>query len=111
MIHSISLVRNFTSHATDLISLRFGLLDVEVSACDYDFGEEGKDFVPLEENKGVPDKFAIGLKGSSILTCLKDICTDNVIMEMSAPSTAVLLHEDSEISDLTLLLMPMLLND
>lgn len=110
-VRSISLVRNFTSQATDLISLRFGLMDVEVSACDYDFGQEGKDFVTLEENKGVPDKFAIGLKGSSILTCLKDICTDNVIMEMSAPSTAVLLHEDSEGSDLTLLLMPMLLNN
>lgn len=111
LIRSINLVRNFTSQAADLISFRFSMMDVEVSACDFDFGAAGKDYVTLAENKSIPDKFAIGLKGSSILSCLKDICTDNVVMEMSLPSSAVLLHEDAEESGLTLLLMPMLLND
>lgn len=106
---SISLVRNFASLASDLISLRFGLMDVEVSACNYDFGEGGKDYVTLVENNNVPDNFAIGLKGSSILACLKDICTDNLKIEMIDASRAVLLHEDAEDSGLTLLLMPMIL--
>ena len=54
--------------------------------------------------------FQIGFKISTMLQLLGCISTDNVALELSDPSRAVLLKEDDRVSGLTLLQMSMIVN-
>lgn len=107
LLRSVKLVSKFASAASELIVLDFGLL-MDISARDLDFGESAKDSVVMIDSKMISSGFQVGLKSSTLLTCLSDIQTKNVRLLMNSASCPVLIKEDDENSDLTLLLMPMI---
>lgn len=110
-IRSARLVRNFASANSDLMRLKVGAMLMDVVAEDLDFSESGQDSVAIVDSQNVPGGFQIGLNAGTLLCCLSDIHTENVIMEVTDSSRAIIFKEDSEDSNLTLLAMPMQLND
>lgn len=110
LLRSVKLVSKFASASSELIVLDFGLL-MDISARDFDFGESAKDSVVMIDYKNIPSGFQVGLKFSTLLTCLSDIQTKNVRLLMNSASHPILIKEEDESSDLTLLLMPMIVDD
>lgn len=111
LMRSVKLVRNFASATSDLVAINFNMMLATVSAKDLDFGEDARDSVLLVNQKNLTADFQIGLKASTLLACLSDVQSENVKMQMNLASTAVLIREDDENSELTLLLMPMIVDD
>lgn len=111
LMNAAKLVRNFAPESTDILCMDLGNnLFMELSTQDTDFSVSAKDTVSIVEEANL-DPMRIGIKGSSLLTCLSDIQTENVKFKISEPAKAITIHEDDENSSILILLMPMLLND
>jgi len=94
--------------ATNMIKLEAGTENCVFSSADIDFNKSAKE--ELKESASAAIK--IGFKG----TFMKDLLAgapDDIVMSFSEPSRAMLIKpvEDDENTELTLLLMPLLLND
>lgn len=108
---SIRLVRNFVSASTDILCLNFsGSMFMELLGFDNDFSLSAKDSLIIADSENI-GQLRIGMSASSLLVCLSDIQTENVKMKFMDSSHAVTIHEDSEDSELLILLMPMQLDD
>lgn len=106
----IRLVRNFAP-VEDILKMEFGKsLFMELSTSDPDYAASARSSVTIVDNDNIGD-LRIGMKSSSLLTCLSDIQTENVKMKFSDSMHAITIHEDSEESELLVLLMPMQMND
>ena len=82
-----------------------------LNASDYDFGRNADEQVAIiNTDTSLPDGMEIGFKIQTMQQLLGCIDCDNVTIEVSDPSRAILLKEDVQVSSLTLLLMPMLVN-
>lgn len=111
LVNAAKLVRNFAPESTDILCMTFdSSLFMELSSQDTDFSVSAKDTVAIVD-KDKLDLMRIGVKGSSLLTCLSDIQTENVKFKLGEPNRAITIHEDDENSSVLILLMPMLLND
>lgn len=109
---AVKFALNFASESSQLIRLQFEPMFCMVSAEDIDFSQSANEVVTVVEQDGIPNnKLSIGLKGTTLLSCLSDIQTENVVFHLADPSRAVVFSEDDADSGLTLLAMPMLLND
>ncbi|MBB4036593.1 DNA polymerase-3 subunit beta [Dysgonomonas hofstadii] len=94
--------------ATNMIKLEASTESCVFSSADVDFNKSAKE----ELKEGATDAIKIGFKG----TFMKDLLAgapDDVVMSFSEPSRAMLVKpvEDDEDTELTLLLMPLLLID
>lgn len=111
LVMAAHLVRNFASVSTDCLRMNFdGGMLMELSAEDIDFAIGAKDAVTIVDSDQL-GKLCIGVKGSSLKTCLSDIQTENVKFKFDNAMHAITIHEDSDDSNLLLLLMPLQLND
>lgn len=102
----------FSAEASNLAILKRNEEHVGITANDDSFGRNAAEQVSIinTDDCQLPDGFQIGFKISTMLQLLGCISTDNVAIELSDPSRAVLLKEDDRVSGLTLLQMPMVVN-
>lgn len=111
LVTATRLVRNFAPTDTDILCMSFSSsMFMELSTTDLDFASSARDSVIIVDSDKIGN-LRIGMKGSSLLTCLSDIQTENVKMKFDDSMHAITIHEDSEESELLILLMPMQLND
>ena len=110
---AVKRVQLMASDASNMVKLSKEGMFLNLSAEDYDFSKTASENLVLAEVDNpltIPDGFAIGFKASSLLMLLGNISTDNVTLQLSAPSRAILVLEDAPNSALVELLMPMQLN-
>lgn len=111
---AVKRVQLMASDASNMVKLSKEGMFLNLSAEDYDFSKTASENLVLAEVDNpltIPDGFAIGFKASSLLMLLGNISTDNVTLQLSEPSRAILVLEDAPNSALVELLMPMQLND
>lgn len=110
MLRALNMVSLFASESSKQVAIRKDGMFVTLEARDIDFSLNGSASVfPTECN--LPDNFAIGFNSDTLRMILSDIPTELVRLELSDPSRAGVVHPDDESIDLTLLIMPMMLND
>lgn len=110
---AVKRVQLMASDASNMVKLSKEGMFLNLSAEDYDFSKTASENLVLAEVDNpltIPDGFAIGFKASSLLMLLGNISTDNVTLQLSEPSRAILVLEDAPTSALVELLMPMQLN-
>lgn len=110
---AVKRVQLMASDASNMVKLSKEGMFLNLSAEDYDFSKTASENLVLAEVDNpltIPDGFAIGFKASSLLMLLGNISTDNVTLQFSEPSRAILVLEDAPNSALVELLMPMQLN-
>ena len=100
----------FASESSQLIRFHIESGRFEVSSEDIDFSTSAKEQLSCEYN-GSP--ISIGFKGSSLMEILSNLTSDNIIIQLAAPSRAGIIvpAEQPENEDILMLIMPMLLND
>lgn len=79
-------------------------------ADDIEFSTEGNELVPILSGMELPENQSTGMKIPVMLSMLNIVGTQNVELHMDEPQRAVLLREDCDNSQLTLLVMPMIIN-
>lgn len=101
-----SLTRVLTmANDTSLIKMQLEGLECKLVAEDFDFSRKSEDSFSISSlNK----KITIGFKGIFMKTCMNVIDSDNIILEMTDPSRAIVIRDKSN-ENKTLLLMPMFL--
>jgi DNA polymerase-3 subunit beta len=112
LLRAIKRTLPFAPDSSQLLSLHFEENDLTVSGDDIDFCEGARDIVDIDFSSLTP--LTIGLKGSTLAKALGYIENSKVIIQMKDASTAVLLvpeTEREENTQVTILMMPMLLND
>ena len=110
---AVKRVQLMASDASNMVKLSKEGMFLNLSAEDYDFSKTASENLVLAEVDNpltIPDGFAIGFKASALLMLLGNISTDNVTLQFSEPSRAILVLEDAPNSALVELLMPMQLN-
>lgn len=110
---AVKRVQLMASDASNMVKLSKEGMFLNLSAEDYDFSKTASENLELAEVDNpltIPDGFAIGFKASALLMLLGNISTDNVTLQLSEPSRAILVLEDAPNSALVELLMPMQLN-
>ena len=104
----------FSSEASNMGTMRYlgGGSHFEMEASDLDFGRKAAEKVAIVngESLTLPDGFAIGYKISTMLSVLGLAAADNIVFDLADPSRAIVIREDDANSSLTLLCMPMLVN-
>lgn len=100
----------FASESTQLIKLRMGMNNIELSSEDVDFATSASEDVMCDYSGAA---MSIGFKGSTLFEVLNNLESDNVIIELADPSRAGVIRpeEQPEGEDVLMLIMPMLLND
>ena len=107
---AIKRVLPFASDSSQLLALHIDPTEMRVVSNNFDFREGADDKVGVEFNCSEP--FTIGLKGSTLLKALGYINNLEVSIKMSDPSRAVLLEpKEQPKTEVTILLMPLLLNE
>jgi DNA polymerase-3 subunit beta len=112
LLRAIKRTLPFTTDTTMLLSLHFDSDILTVTGNDFDFSEGASDKISVDFASSAP--LTIGLKGSTLAKALGYIENSKVIIQMKDASTAVLLvpeTEREENTQVTILMMPMLLND
>lgn len=101
----------FASASSELVRITtLGNNQVKLSSEDLDFACKSDEVVQCSELEA-PDNFCIGVKGSNVIQQLSCVASENVRVEFSDPSRAIIIREDDPNSSLVLLVMPLLLND
>lgn len=112
LAQSVKRTLPFSNNSSQLLQLHFEESRLTVIGDDFDFSTGARDQIE-KISFNCSDPFTIGLKGSTLLKALSYIPNQGVRMKMSDPSRAVLLEpkfpwKDTEV---TILLMPMLINE
>jgi len=104
----------FSCEASNMGVMRYDGNDhFDLEASNLDFGRKAAEKVAIVngESLTLPDGFAIGYKISTMLSVLGLAQADNIIFDLADPSRAIVIREDEPNSRLTLLCMPMLVNE
>ena len=109
-ISALRRVSVFSSQASSLIKLSLSENMMKISAQDIDFSTSAEESLICQYDGNA---MSIGFKSSFLIDILKNIASQNVIIELADPSRAgvVVPEEQEENEDLLMLLMPMMLND
>lgn len=87
-----------------LVKMSIGGLEAKFVAEDIDFSKKGEEFVSVQSSSTGP--FEIGFKGTFAKVCLDVISSDNVVMELTDATRAIVM-KDANNECKTILLMPM----
>jgi DNA polymerase-3 subunit beta len=100
----------FANEASNLIKLHILPNEIQVSAQDLDFSVSAEEKLQCQYDG---DEMSIGFKSSFLVEILKNIDSDDILMELADASRAgiILPLKNKENEDLLMLLMPMLLNE
>lgn len=97
---------------TSLVTLKRSGNEIILKAEDIDFGKKASEKVAiLNEDCQWPENEVYGLKGSVLSSLLGIISTDNATFHLDEINRPVVIQEDVNNPDLTLLQMPMLINN
>lgn len=111
LIATLRRISLFSSEASNLCVLRRNEGHVVFNANDGDFGRNADEQVAIvNDDCTLAEGTQIGFKISTMQKLLQCISSDNVVIEIGSPERALLLKEDMDASSLTLLLMPVLVN-
>jgi DNA polymerase-3 subunit beta len=111
LAQSIKRTLPFAPDSSQMLSLHFEDSELTVTGNDFDFSEGASDKILADYN--CSEYLTIGLKGSTLVKALGYITTSVVRMKMKDATHPVLLEPDEQDEDnkVTILMMPMLLND
>ena len=109
-IGALKRVSIFSNEASNLIKLHILPNEIQVSAQDLDFSVSAEEKLQCQYDG---DEMSIGFKSSFLVEILKNIDSDEILMELADASRAgiILPLKNKENEDLLMLLMPMLLNE
>jgi len=101
----------FASESANMVVVMHRWQDkLVLEADDADFSTNGSEQVTIQGDTTLPEDKKFGFKISTLLSLLHIISTENVVLHLADPSRAGLLKEEDVNSQLTLLVMPMLVN-
>jgi DNA polymerase-3 subunit beta len=111
LARSIKRVLPFAPDKSQMLSLHFEADKLTVMGDDFDFSEGARDKVAADFN--CSDPLTIGIKGTTLAKALGYIDDTDVRIKMKDATRAILLEpkEQDEHNEVTILMMPMLLND
>jgi len=102
-------ITNFANKSTYQVKLKLNGNEMQVSAEDLDFSNEGRERLTCNYTG---EDMEIGFNARFLLELLNVIDTENINMELSTPSRAglILPETDDENTDILMLIMPVMLN-
>ena len=102
----------FANESSKLVTMEWGNGQLLLCSENIDFSQAATERVtPAGEDVQMEEGFKIGVNGSELLELLGCVKTDNAVMEFSDPSRAITIREEDANSLMTLLIMPMLINE
>lgn len=110
LLNSIRRVAIFANQSTHQIRFRIAGQELNLSAEDIDFSNEGSERLQCQFNGA---DLEIGFNSKFLVEMLQNLHTDEVRMELSAPNRAGLIipvDNDNESEDILMLVMPVMLN-
>ena len=112
LLTTLRRVRIFSEEASNMCILRRADEHLMIRTADTALGRNAEEQVKIiNPDTTLPDGQEVGCKISTIEMLLGCISTDNVLMELGDPDRPILFREDLKVSPLTLLAMPMLVNN
>ena len=110
ILSSLKRISIYANKTTNQVRLKVSGSEILISAEDLDFSNEANERISCEHDG---DDIEIGFNAKFLIEILSNIHSDKVIFKLSEPNRAVLvLPEDIEDEeDLTMLVMPVMLND
>ena len=112
LITALKRVAIFANESSKLVTMEWGNGQLLLCSENIDFSQAAKERVtPAGEDVQMEEGFKIGVNGSELLELLGCVKTDNAVMEFSNPSRAITIREEDANSLMTLLIMPMLINE
>ena len=111
LARSIKRVLPWSNDSSQMLSLHFETASLTIMGDDFDFCEGARDKVAVDFN--CSDPLTIGIKGTTLAKALGYIDDTDVCIKMKDATRAILLEpkEQDEHNEVTILMMPMLLND
>lgn len=110
---AIKRVGLFASESSGMITIVRQGSELRIDAADYDFSRSGNERVSIQNagETALPEGESYGFKMSTIAGLLGCVATENLHLLLGDPSHAALIKEEDVKSTLTLLAMPMLVNE
>lgn len=103
----VNRISTFCSSSVPLVKMNVTRMDMTISTNDLDTGKQGSESIPHD---GCNDEIIIGLNANNLSACMNAVPSENVKIEMHDKSRPVLFRS-SEPSNLTILAMPMVINE
>jgi len=102
-------ITNFANKSTYQVKLKLNGNELQVSAEDLDFSNEGQERLTCNYSG---EDMEIGFNARFLSEMLNSIDSENINMELSTPSRAglILPESDNEATDILMLIMPVMLN-
>ncbi len=115
LIKSVDRLTLFASDS-ELLTMTINTSSVRLNTSDVDFSTDGEETLPCEAKKtdGYEiDGFFVGVKGSDLSSTLKALPYENVVFRFVDKSRAILIlpQPQPDFEDITMIIMPMLIND
>lgn len=110
LLNSIRRVAIFANQSTHQVRFKLSGKELLLSAEDIDFANEAKERLTCSYEG---DDMEIGFNSRFLQEMLNNIDSDEIIIEMSAPNRAGIMHPvtvDNEAEDILMLVMPVMLN-
>lgn len=113
LVAALRRVQVFANDASNMVVLARDGESLVLSASDYDFSRSADERITIVNGQetSLPDGFKIGCKISTMLSLLQVIVTDTVLIDLADADHAFLLRPDDPNAGLTLLQMPMVVNN
>ena len=110
ILSSLKRISIYANKTTNQVRLKVSGSEILISAEDLDFSNEANERISCEHDG---DDIEIGFNAKFLIEILSNIHSDKVIFKLSEPNRAgLVLPEDIEDEeDLTMLVMPVMLND
>ena len=110
ILSSLKRISIYANKTTNQVRLKVSGSEILISAEDLDFSNEANERISCEHDG---DDIEIGFNAKFLIDILSNIHSDKVIFKLSEPNRAgLVLPEDIEDEeDLTMLVMPVMLND
>ena len=109
LVATLRRISLFSAEGSNLGILRRDDEHIVLMANDEGFGRSADEQVTIiNTDTTMPDQFKIGFKISTLQQLLGCTSGDNVVLEIGSPDRAMLLKEDAQVTTMTLLIMPML---
>ena len=105
-------IKLFTDEASELIRLTRQDQHLVISGEDVANAFSAEERVEIQNaaDTTLPDRFAIGVKQSTLREMISCVETDNILMKFRDPQSPITIYEEDQKSQLVILVMPMLLN-
>ena len=105
-------IKLFTDESSELIRLTRQDAHLVISGEDVANAFSAEERVDIQNaaDTTLPDRFAIGVKQSTLREMISCVETDNILMKFRDPQSPITIYEEDQKSQLVILVMPMLLN-